>query len=449
MPESVSTVDTTVRCKEWLEGIPNDSDVSEVVSLRTASQQLDQHSLLSFGTSPASTSAVGKPKPPDSGATSGCCGLFVNIPRWSVGQDGRGRRVVVYHITCRRAGTTWEARKRYSDFTLLHTTLQQQYRLALFIQMRTQSASQSSASPRNIPHAAKFTVEPLPSLPGRRFWPSTNDDAASVLQRCLGLQQYLRRLLLLPRPTQPFSPLARFLAESSSIEDIRLLSTTLVIATGPTDPEDVAEAARLTAAVEGPRAPLLDPSSSLIRIEYPEWVQHEDFWTQEFHTDHDKMMLAIDISRKNVASATGGPFGAAIFNKRTSRIVSVGMSLVEHGNNCCLHAEMVAVQMATTLLRTHTLDRDPAVHHELFASSEPCAMCIGATLWCGVQKLVCAATDVDVRSLLHDTGPVFEESFRYLQSKGIVIKRKFLRSEAKQVLCEYSAVRTSVAGRQV
>lgn len=37
----------------------------------------------------------------------------------------------------------------------------------------------------------------------------------------------------------------------------------------------------------------------------------------------------------------------------------------------------------------------------------------------------------------------------HLQSKGIQIKRKFLRSEAKQVLCEYSAVRTSVMGRQV
>jgi tRNA(Arg) A34 adenosine deaminase TadA len=192
-----------------------------------------------------------------------------------------------------------------------------------------------------------------------------------------------------------------------------------------------------------------DPSKGVVRLEYPEWVQHEDFWHRDFDNDGDKMALAIDISRKNMSHGTGGPFGAAIFNSANNQLVSVGMSMVELGNNCCLHAEMVAIQMATAIMKSSTLDSEQLPPHELFASSEPCAMCIGAILWCGVSKLVCAATDVDVRSLLHDTGPVFEESFRYLQSKGILIHRKFMRSEAKQVLCEYSVIHPAHNGRQV
>lgn len=35
------------------------------------------------------------------------------------------------------------------------------------------------------------------------------------------------------------------------------------------------------------------------------------------------------------------------------------------------------------------------------------------------HRCVCAATDVDVRMLMHDTGPVFEDSFKYLRSKGL------------------------------
>lgn len=59
-------------------------------------------------------------------------------------------------------------------------------------------------------------------------------------------------------------------------------------------------------------------------------MQHEEFWKHEYHTDFDKMQLVIDISRKNVSFNSGGPFGAAIFNKTTNKLVSVGMSLVEH-----------------------------------------------------------------------------------------------------------------------
>src|SRR3546814_19963070 len=58
----------------------------------------------------------------------------------------------------------------------------------------------------------------------------------------------------------------------------------------------------------------------------------------------------------------------------------------------------------TTLFRSDGMPR-----HELFSSCEPCAMCLGATLWSGVTRLVFAATRDDATRLNFDEGPVFPE----------------------------------------
>jgi tRNA(Arg) A34 adenosine deaminase TadA len=74
---------------------------------------------------------------------------------------------------------------------------------------------------------------------------------------------------------------------------------------------------------------------------------------------------------------------------------------------------------------------------ELFTSCEPCAMCLGATLWSGVARIVCGATKDDAQSIGFDEGPVFEESYRHLERAGIKVTRNVLRAEAAKVLQRY------------
>lgn len=145
------------------------------------------------------------------------------------------------------------------------------------------------------------------------------------------------------------------------------------------------------------------------------------------------MRLAILVAHTNVDRGTGGPFGSAIFD-RSGKVVSVGMNSVVRLNNCTLHGEMVAFMMAQQRVGSFTLKAPHLPVHELYTSCEPCAMCLGTTLWSGVQRVVYAAAREDAAILNFEEGPVFPESYRYLEDRGIEIVRNVLREEGRAVL---------------
>ena len=151
------------------------------------------------------------------------------------------------------------------------------------------------------------------------------------------------------------------------------------------------------------------------------------------------MRFAIDLARQNVRHDTGGPFGAAIFESESGRLVAAGVNSVVRLGQSSLHAEMVAYMRAQARVGSYTLAAPGLASHTLYTSCEPCAMCLGAALWSGVQRVVCAATRDDAVKLRFDEGPVFEESWAYLERRGIGNTRSLLRDEARAVLEEYRA----------
>ncbi len=175
-------------------------------------------------------------------------------------------------------------------------------------------------------------------------------------------------------------------------------------------------------------------SRPAVNVEYPEWVDSVVDWKRPYETDTDRMRLAIAISRANVERESGGPFGAAVFESVTGRLVAVGMNSVVRLNNCALHGEMVAFMMAQQRVGSFSLSGPGMPVHELHTSCEPCAMCLGATLWSGVQRVVYGAAREDASLLNFDEGPVFPESYKYLEDRGITIVRNVLRDEARSVL---------------
>jgi len=175
-------------------------------------------------------------------------------------------------------------------------------------------------------------------------------------------------------------------------------------------------------------------SSDRVSVDYPRWVSERVDWQRSYGSDADRMRLAIDLSRLNVERGTGGPFGAAIFESETGRLVSVGVNSVVRLNNCTLHAEMVAFMMAQQRVKSFTLNTAGLPAHDLVTSCEPCAMCLGATLWSGVRRVVYGAAREDASKLRFEEGPVFPESYRYLEERGLVIVRNVLREEARAVL---------------
>src|SRR5213594_2772973 len=169
-------------------------------------------------------------------------------------------------------------------------------------------------------------------------------------------------------------------------------------------------------------------------IDVPAWVDAVTASGATYATDEQKMALAIRLARENVHRRAGGPFGAAVFETASGRVVAAGVNSVVRRQNSVLHAEIVALMLAQQRVGSFTLNAPGLPAHELVTSCEPCAMCLGATLWSGVQRVVYGAAREDASRLEFEEGPVFPESYRYLEERGLRIVRDVRREEARKVL---------------
>jgi len=177
--------------------------------------------------------------------------------------------------------------------------------------------------------------------------------------------------------------------------------------------------------------------SASLSVDLPPWVDSVANFDAPLKTDADRMRLAIRLSRENVERGTGGPFGAIVVERASGKLVSVGVNAVVRLNNCTLHGEMVAIMMAQARVKSFTLGAAGMPEHDLVTSCEPCAMCLGAALWSGVKRVICGAAREDATKLRFEEGPVFPESYKYLEERGVTFVRDVLRAEARAVLEHY------------
>jgi tRNA(Arg) A34 adenosine deaminase TadA len=184
-------------------------------------------------------------------------------------------------------------------------------------------------------------------------------------------------------------------------------------------------------------APGPAPAPPEVRIACPDWVAQVVDWERRYPTDEEKVRLAVRLARENVERGTGGPFGAAVLETETGRLVAVGTNSVVRLHNAVLHGEIVAVMLAQRRLGSFSLSAPGLPAHELVTSCDPCAMCLGAILWSGVKRVVCGAAREDATRLRFDEGPVFPESYAYLRARGIAFVQGVCRDEAREVLEEY------------
>ena len=90
-------------------------------------------------------------------------------------------------------------------------------------------------------------------------------------------------------------------------------------------------------------------------------------------TKEDFLREAIRVASDNVASG-GGPFGAIVV--RDGEVVARAANQVTTANDPTAHAEVEAIREACRVLGTFQLEEC-----EIYSSSEPCPMCLGAIYW--------------------------------------------------------------------
>ncbi|MBP2381678.1 nucleoside deaminase [Brachybacterium sacelli] len=100
-------------------------------------------------------------------------------------------------------------------------------------------------------------------------------------------------------------------------------------------------------------------------------------------TDLDHLARAVDLATANVTDG-GGPFGAVL--RRADGGLVEGVNQVTTAHDPTAHAEVMAIRTACAQRETHELPG--AV---LYASCEPCPMCLATALWARVDRVVFAA----------------------------------------------------------
>jgi guanine deaminase len=112
--------------------------------------------------------------------------------------------------------------------------------------------------------------------------------------------------------------------------------------------------------------------------------------------------LAVDLARVNLNSADGGPFGAVVV--KDGLVVGRGRNEVILRNDPTAHAEVLAIREACRNLDTFSLQG--AV---LYASCEPCPMCLAAAYWARVDEIVYAAGREDAARIGFDDAHIYRE----------------------------------------
>ena len=131
--------------------------------------------------------------------------------------------------------------------------------------------------------------------------------------------------------------------------------------------------------------------------------------------DNNFMTQAIQLASDNVKSGNGGPFGAVIV--KDGKVISNGVNSVTSANDPTAHAEVVAIREACKKLNAFQLDGC-----EIYASCEPCPMCLGAIYWARPAKLYFAATKKDAANIGFDDSFIYEEINIPFNERKIITK---------------------------
>jgi len=137
------------------------------------------------------------------------------------------------------------------------------------------------------------------------------------------------------------------------------------------------------------------------------------------------MAEAIKKAEENIATGKGGPFGAVVV--RNGKIIASVGNRVTSTNDPTAHAEVVAIREACKALDTFDLSGC-----EIYASCEPCPMCLGAIMWARIDKLYYAADRTDASRAGFDD-ELFYTELALPVEKRMLRPTQLLQKEANKV----------------
>ena len=128
--------------------------------------------------------------------------------------------------------------------------------------------------------------------------------------------------------------------------------------------------------------------------------------------DEAHMKRAVALSLKGIELGHGGPFGAVIV--RGGAVVGEGWNEVLHTKDPTAHAEVVAIRDACRRLASYDLSGC-----EVYASCEPCPMCLGAIYWARIGRVYYSVNRRDAAGIEFLDEFIYEDLAKPLDERSL------------------------------
>lgn len=119
--------------------------------------------------------------------------------------------------------------------------------------------------------------------------------------------------------------------------------------------------------------------------------------------DQHIVSQALEAARKSVAAGQGGPFGAVVFSSQSMDIISVSANQVLKNHDPTGHAEIEAIRAACGRLA-----RPELAGCSLYATGQPCPMCLAAIYWARLDAYYYTTTYAEASAIGFDDAPILE-----------------------------------------
>ncbi len=143
------------------------------------------------------------------------------------------------------------------------------------------------------------------------------------------------------------------------------------------------------------------------------------------------MRRSIALAARQMRDNQGGPFAAVIV--KDGRVVAEGHNQVTSANDPTAHAEVVAIRNACRALGHFSL-----AGCEIYASCEPCPMCLAAIYWARLDRIYYANSRRDAAEIGFDDEFLYREVAMRPDQRAIPTLR-LLADEARAVFDAWQA----------
>jgi len=137
------------------------------------------------------------------------------------------------------------------------------------------------------------------------------------------------------------------------------------------------------------------------------------------------MDLAVREAMEGIRQGKGGPFGAVIV--KDGEVISAACNEVTSSNDPTAHAEILAIRRASEKLGTYDLSGCV-----IYATGEPCPMCLSAIIWANIKQIFHALNAEDAEKI----GFRDEKIYRHLRGEEKIVEIERIESKGAGELYE-------------